>query len=229
MIMRHTPTNQRTRSRGMSTLEILAAASICILVFGVASSFFVAQQRMLLVQNAYAESQNVTRTFTDLFGRELRMASYDPSGAAIATGGAGGTCPTIKQGITEATATSVRFLTDLNGDGDTADANENVRYYLNGSSVMRQDGNAAAIDLVDGVPNGGLTFTYFNNANPPGAIAGSGTPATLNAAERDCVAKVRVQLTAQLASPQFYNINPHISTTDMEVAIRTRSLQNSAY
>jgi hypothetical protein len=213
----------------MSTIEVLAAATICILVFSVASSFFVAQQRMLLVQNAYAESQNVTRTFTDLFGRELRMAVYDPSGAAIATGPVGGTCPTIKQGITEATATSVRFITDLNGDGDTSDTNENVRYYLSGSSVMRQDGNGVAVALVDGVPSGGLTFTYYNNANPPGVIAGSGSPATLSASERDCVAKVRVQLTAQLASPQFYNINPHISTTDMEVAIRTRSLQNSAY
>jgi Tfp pilus assembly protein PilW len=219
----------RARSRGMSTLEVLAAATICLLVFGVASSFFVAQQRMLLVQNAYAESQNVTRTFTDLFGRELRMAVYDPTSAAIVTGSAGGTCPTIKQGITEATATSVRFLADLNGDGDTADANENVRYFLSSATVMRQDGNAAAVALVDGVPSGGLTFTYFNNGEPATQIIGAGTPATLDANQRDCVAKVRVQLTAQLASPQFYNINPHISTTDMEVAIRTRSLSNSAY
>jgi hypothetical protein len=213
----------------MSTLEVLAAASICLLVFGVAQSFFVSQQRMLLVQSAYASSQNVTRTFSDLFGRELRMAVYDPTGAAIATGGAGGTCPSIKQGITEATPTSVRFIQDLNGDGDTSDANENVRYYLNGSTVMRQDGNATALELVSGVPSGGLTFTYYNNANPPTALTPSGSPPVLSANQRDCVAKVRVQVTAQLSNPLFYNINPLISATDMEVAIRSRSLVNSAY
>ena len=42
----------RRRSRGMSTIEILAATSICLLILAVASSFFVSQQRMLLVQSA---------------------------------------------------------------------------------------------------------------------------------------------------------------------------------
>src|SRR5215468_9406223 len=100
-------TTDRRRSRGISTIEVLAAATICLLVFGTASSFFVSQQRMLLVQSAYAASQNVTRTFTDLFGRELRMASYDPSKAAIAPGPNSGTCPGVKAGITEATPTSI--------------------------------------------------------------------------------------------------------------------------
>jgi hypothetical protein len=224
----HTTTDRR-RSRGMSTLEVLAAATICLLVFGTASSFFVSQQRMLLVQSAYAESQNVTRTFTDLFGRELRMASYDPTNLAITPAGVGGTCPGVKPGITEATPTSIRFLTDLNGDGDTADANENVRYYLDGTSIMRQDGNATAITLVEGVPSGGLTFTYFNDQTPPTQIVPGGSPPSLTQAQRYCVAKVRVQVTAQLANPLFYNINPLISATDMQVAIRARSLINSAY
>jgi len=213
----------------MSTMEVLAAASICLLVFGAASSFFVSQQRMLLVQSAYAESQNVTRTFTDLFGRELRMASYDPTNLAITPAGVGGTCPGVKPGITEATPTSIRFVTDLNGDGDTADTNENVRYYLDGSSVMRQDGNAAAVDLVDGVPSGGFTFQYYNDQTPPVEIVPSGSPASLSTAQRYCIAKVRVRVTAQLANPLFYNINPLISATDMQVAIRARSLINSAY
>jgi hypothetical protein len=223
-----TPTNRR-RSRGMSTLEVLAAATICLLVFGTASSFFVSQQRMLLVQSAYAASQNVTRTFTDLFGRELRMASYDPTNLAITPSAVGGTCPGVKPGITEATPTSIRFVSDLNGDGDTADANENVRYYLDGSTIMRQDGNAAALALVDGVPANGVIFTYFNDQTPPTQIVPSGSPLELTPAQRFCVAKVRVQLVAQLANPLFYNINPLISATDMQVAIRARSLINSAY
>lgn len=213
----------------MSTIEVIAAAGIMLLTLAVGSTFFISQQRMLLVQSAYAQSQNVTRTFTDLFGRELRMAVYDPAGTAITTGPSGGTCPTVKQGITEATPTSIRFIQDLNNDGDTADTNENVRYYLSGTSIMRQDGAATAIALVDGIPSGGLTFTYFDNANPPTQLTPSGTPPVLSSAQRDCVAKVRVRLTAQLSNPQFYNVQPLISATDMEVAIRSRSLMNSAY
>jgi hypothetical protein len=219
----------RSRSRGLSTIEVLAAATICLLVFGTASSFFVSQQRMLLVQSAYAASQNVTRTFTDLFGRELRMASYDPTKVAIAAGPNAGTCPGVKAGITEATPTSIRFLADLNGDGDTADTNENVRYYLNGTTIMRQDGNAVAISLVEGVPSGGVIFTYFDEKTPGTEIVPSGTPPVLSDAQRNCVAKVRVQLTAQLSNPLFYNINPLISAADMQVAIRARSFMNSAY
>jgi hypothetical protein len=219
----------RRRSRGMSTMEVLAAASICILVFGVAASFFVSQQRMLLVQSAYAASQNVTRTFTDLFSRELRMASYDPTGAAVPAGPGSGTCPSVPQGVTEATPTSVRFIQDLNGDGDTSDANEDVRYYLNGTQIMRQDGTNAALALVDGVPSGGLTFTYYDSSSPPVQLVPSGTPPVLTQAQRRCVSKVRVQVTAQLSNPLFYNINPLISATDMQVAIRARSLVNTAY
>ena len=219
---------QRAGSRGTSTIEMLAAASISLIVLAVASSFFTSQQRMLLVQSAYAQSQNVTRTFTDLFGRELRMASYDPSGAAIAVGptGLGVTCPSIKQGLTLAGPTTIRFKQDLNGDGDTSDPNEDVEYQLSGSQIQRTDFNSnggAAVTLVDGVSNGGFTITYFDNSNPPVQKIPTGTPPLLSASDRDCVAKVRVQLTAQLASPQFYDIQPLISSVDAEYAIRSRS------
>ena len=213
----------------MSTIELLAAASIMLLVLAVASSFYTTQQRMMLVQSAYAQSQNVTRTFSDLFSREIRMASYDPSGAAIVTGpsGLGVTCPSVKQGITEAAASSVRFVQDLNGDGDVTDANENVRYYLSGSQILRQDGNATALVLVEGVPSGGLTFNYYNNNNPPAELTNyTGTPPQLPAATRDCIGKVRVRLVAQLANPQFADIQPLVSTIDTEIAIRNRSLMN---
>jgi hypothetical protein len=211
----------------MTTMELLAAATITLIVLAVASSFYTTQQRMLLVQSAYAQSQNVTRTFSDLFSREMRMASYDPAGTAIPTGpsGPGVTCPSVKQGITEAAATSVRFLLDLNGDGDVADANENVRYYVSGSQILRQDGAGTPLPLVDGVPSGGLVFNYYNNGEPPAELVGyAGTPPQLTSGERDCIAKVRVRLTAQLASPQFADIQPLVSSIDTQIAIRNRSL-----
>jgi hypothetical protein len=219
----------RTASTGFTTIELLAAAGITLVILAVASTFYTGQQRMLLVQSAYAQSQNVTRTFSDLFSREVRMASYDPTGAAIAMGpsGTGVTCPSVRQGITEAAATSLRFRQDLNGDGDVADANENVRYYLSGAQILRQDGDGTALVLVDGVPNGGLAFSYFNAGNPPAELTDyQGSPPALTASARDCIAKVRVRLTAQLANPQFYDIQPLMSSIDTEIAVRNRSLMN---
>ena len=213
----------------MTTIEVLAAASITLLLLAVASSFFTSQQRMLLVQSAFAQSQNVTRTFTDLFGRELRMTSYDPSGAAIPPPVGqppGTTCPGVPPALTEATPTSIRFKADLNGDGDTSDANEDVRYALNGSTIERTDFNSNggnALSLVDGVSSGGFTFQYYDASNPAVEIVPSGSPPALSPSQRDCVAKVRVKLTAQLASPQFYDIQPLISSVDTEYAIRSRS------
>ena len=213
----------------MSTIEVLAAASICLLLLGVASSFFVAQQRMLLVQSAYAQSQNVTRTFTDLFGRELRMAGYDPTGLAIPKSGAGVgvSCPSVVQAITFAGPNQIAFRQDLNGDGDVADANEQVTYSLSNGQILRQDGNATPIALVNGVSTGGFVLQYFDNSYPPIALSSfTGNPSQLSAGDRDCVGKVRVRLTAQLASPQFYDIQPLISSIDSQIAVRNRSLVN---
>lgn len=221
--------HRRAASRGISTAEVLVGAAISLLVVGVAQSYFTTQQRMMLVMSAYSQSQNVTRTFSDLFQRETRMAGYDPTGAAIATGGSGPgvTCPSVKQSITEATPTSLRFLRDLNGDGDATDPNENVRYALNGSTIERTDGNGAPVPLVEGVPSNGLLFRYYNNSNPPVEIVPSGNPATISASNRDCIGKVQVRVTAQLSDPQFYNINPLISAIETEVAVRNRILNTN--
>jgi Tfp pilus assembly protein PilW len=225
-----TPRHRRA-SRGFTIAELLVGASVSLIMLGVAQSFFTVQQRMNLVQSAYAQSQNVTRTFTDLFSREIRMASYDPSGpgtsaGAIAASGAG-VCPSVDQGFTIATPTQVRFKQDLNGDGDTSDANEDIQYALVGTQVQRTDYSTnTTVTLVDGVPSSGLTFQYYNNSNPPVELVPSGSPAALTASNRDCIAKVKVRLTAQLSDPQFANINPLISTIESEVAVRNRSLVN---
>jgi hypothetical protein len=141
----------------------------------------------------------------------------------------GGSCPNVEQGITLATPTSIRFRQDLTGDGDVTDQNEDVQYELVGGQIQRTDFNSNggnALVLVDGVPTGGLTFSYYNNSNPPIQLNPVGSPAALSASDRDCVAKVRVRVTAQLASPQFFDIQPLISHVETEMAVRNRSLIN---
>ena len=226
-----TSARRRARSRGISTAEVLVGAALSLMLLAVASSFFTGQQRMLLVQSAYAQSQNVTRTFTDLLAREVRMASYDPLGdpGALPKSPTGGSCPNVEQGFTLATPTSMRFRQDLSGDGDTGDQNEDIQYELVGGQIQRTDFNSNggnALVLVDGVPSGGLIFTYYNNSNPPIQLNAVGSPPALSASDRDCIAKVKVRVTAQLASPQFYDIQPLISSVETQMAVRNRSLYN---
>jgi hypothetical protein len=222
----------RKRTRGMSTMEVLAGAALSLAILGIATSFFTAQQRALRVQTTFTESQNVTRTFTDLFTRELRQASYDPTdpdqgGAGAGSGAIPDTtnpawCIGTDQGITIATTNSIRFLSDLNGDGDTLDAGENVYYYLSGNSVMRQDGTGTPVALVTGVPDVGLDLTYLDRNDVVLTPSGG----TLSAGQRDCVWKVRVTVQASLPSPDPTSTMPLLSTAQVEVALRNRAQNN---
>ena len=216
---------RRRRSRGISTAELLAATGLCLIILGIAASFFTAQQRALRVQNTYAESQNVTRTFTDLIGRELRMAAYDPSETAFVPSTNMAWCPGSRPGLVVATTNSIRFRQDLNGDGDLSDANEDVRYGLSGNSIIRTDAvDDVPLVLVTGVPNVGLTFKYYDNQNPPVEIVGGG--GTLSSGQRDCVAKVEISVHSSLPNPDPYSSAPLESEVRTQIALRNRSLMN---
>jgi hypothetical protein len=216
----------------MSTMEVLAGASLSLAVLGIATSFFTAQQRALQVQTTFTESQNVTRTFTDLISRELRQASYDPTdpdqgGPGAGTGAIPDTtnvlwCNGTDQGITLATTNSIRFKQDLNGDGDTLDAGEDVYYYLFGNTIQRQDGIQAPVTLVTGVPTVGLNLKYLDQHDVELVPAGG----TLSTGQRDCVWKVVVNVQASLPSPDPTSTTPLLSTAQVEVVLRNRAQNN---
>jgi type II secretory pathway pseudopilin PulG len=218
------------RTRGMSTMEVLAGASLSLAILGVATSFFTAQQRALRVQTTFTEAQNVTRTFTDLFTRELRQASYDPTDPDQGGTGVGAIpdttnpawCIGTDQGITIATTNSIRFKQDLNGDGDTADSGEDLYYYLAGNTIQRQDGIGLPVTLVTGVPNVGLNLTYLDR-NDVELVPSGGT---LSAGQRDCVWKVVVTVQASLPSPDPTSTYPLLSNAQVEVALRNRAQNN---
>jgi len=218
---------RRARQAGISTAEVLAGAFLTMLVVGAAGSVQRAQSRALAAESVYAESQAVTRSVIDLMTRELRMATYDPTGAAIPTAPAGGSCPGVKQGIIEASVTKLHFKQDLSGDGSTLAAGEDVTYDVLGDTIRRQDGPAAPVSLVSGVPTGGFALQYYNGSNPPVELIPSGSPPALTQAQRDCVAKIRITVKADIDNPTLKV--PLASLAESEVAIRNRSLSNTSY
>ena len=209
-------------------MEVLAGLGLTLILLTAVYTFQQAQLKAFLAQNVYSDSQNVTRSVIDLMARELRMASYDPTpcpAGAIACS-PGPCAPGVKEGILEATATSIHFRQDLNGDNAIGAPGEDLTYELSNGTVLRTDGTADPVVLASGVPTGGLSFLYFDNVNPPGQIVPGGSPAALNQCQRDSVAKVRVTVRANLPNPNPRISTPIASIAESEVAVRNRSLVN---
>jgi len=164
----------------------------------------------------------VTRTAIDLMTRELRMASLDPTNLALPVSTTL-TCPGVKQGIVEATPARIHFRQDLNADGALTGPGEDVTYDLSQGQIRRTDGAAPPLAIVDSVPAGGLAFRYFDGSNPPVELVAAGA---LSAAQCDCVAKVRLTVTANVPNPNARIATPIKSVAETEVAIRNRSLLN---
>jgi type II secretory pathway component PulJ len=209
----------------MSTAEVMVGATLSLVALGALYSVFSAQQKALAAQNIYNQAQSETRAVIDLMSRELRMAAYDPTGAALTTS-TGPACPGVKQGLDEATPTRIRFRQDLDGDGTITGASESITYEVVNDELRRTDGAATPVAMASGLPQGGFSFRYFTGGNPPVELVPGGSPAALTAAQRDCVARVQVTLTASFANPDPNNPRRLTSQVSSEVAIRNRSLAN---
>ena len=216
----------RGNARGMSLAELLVGSALSMIVIGGVYSFYTAQTQALAAQRAYARSQDVTRTVIDLLGRELRMATYDPSGTAIATSAPGFSCPGVKKGLLIGKLDEIQFVQDLNGDGDVTDEAENLHYYALAGELHRVDGLNAPVTLVKDLDVSGFVLNYYDNLNPPVQLVPTGTPPALSAAQRDCVAKVRLTVRASVENPNPQEVTPLETQSQAEVAIRNRSLSN---
>lgn len=211
------------RARGISTLEVLVGGTLALVMVSALYSFLHAQERAFAMNGAYTESQAVTRTVIDVLTRELRMATYNPTGGALPPSGP--CCPGWSQGIIEARPDLLHFRQDLDGDGAITGPGEDLVYSLTGSEIRRSDGGAPQA-LVTDVPAGGLVFRYFDGATPPNQLVPAGTPPALTSCQRDCVTKVRIEVHAEVESPNPQRPVPLRSEATSEVAIRNRSLGN---
>lgn len=148
------------RAPGFSLIELLIAIAISGIVLGAVSSLFIMQNKSYSVQEQVAEMQQNARAAMDIMTREIRTAGCDPGGSANA-------------GIVSATSSSINFTQDTNGDGDTADANENITYSFYTSSGIQKigrntgGGNQPVAENIQS-----LAFAYLDsNGNPTAVIA----------------------------------------------------------
>lgn len=103
-----------SRSGGFTLIELLIVLAVQGILLGAVVMSFTSQLKSHRQQERMSEMQQVARAALDLVTREVRMAGYDPAGDGFSG--------------TTYDPHALRIVADLNGDGDTGDANENIVY-----------------------------------------------------------------------------------------------------
>lgn len=131
------------RQQGFTLIELMVAMAISGMLMAVVAMAYTGQSRSSNNVQEVSNLQQDMRSALQLMAREIRMAGYDPLGNANAR-------------ITVATSTNLRFTEDVwdgtpggDSDGDTSDANEDIRFAINTSGVLgRETGGAGGLQPI---------------------------------------------------------------------------------
>ncbi|MBN4054405.1 prepilin-type N-terminal cleavage/methylation domain-containing protein [Nitrospira defluvii] len=111
----------RKNQEGYTLLELMFALGISGILLYSIHGILIGQQKAYVLQEQIIDMQQGLRIAMTLMNREIRMAGYDPSGAANAE-------------IVAADENSIQITRDLDGDGNTSGPNEDITYsvYMSG-------------------------------------------------------------------------------------------------
>ena len=152
-------------NKGFTLVELLISMAVAGIVMAAIYSSYYSQQKAYVTQEQVAAMQQNLRAAMYHLERDIRMAGYDPLGTA----GAG-----FVTSPSPPSATRLQFTKDdagttgTGGDGDTADANENITYeYVNTTPApkrIERNGqpfieNIDALNFVYLDSNGAVTTT----------------------------------------------------------------------
>lgn len=190
--------------RGFSLVEVLVSL-VVLAVFAVAMHQSErALRRGVRVLEAAAEAQETARLGAQLIAGDLRDAGFSPDGR-------------LGNGVRLAEAEAVALVRDLNGDGDSDDANEAVgyRYAADRRSLMRVLGVASPQPLLNDVPAGGLQLSYL-------AVDGTPLPAGggLDVGQRARIRRVVVRVAVEIPHPDPAFSEPMRALEEMTVVLR---------
>jgi len=151
--------------QGYTLIEVLIVIAIMMLILAGISTLLVEGQRISAGQADFLRMHQSARTAMDLMSREILMAGYDPTNPNY---------PFIRTPpILDPSATTLRILADLNNDGDTGDADENVYYEWDAASnEITRDTGAGGVVIARNIS--ACSFTYNQAATTLSSGAGSG-------------------------------------------------------
>jgi type IV pilus assembly protein PilW len=151
-------------AKGMTMIELLIAMAVASIVMAILYSTYQLQQKSYVTQQLVTDMQQNARAAMALMKREIRMAGYDPiSVDGVDNDGLNGVddaAETSGAVIMVAGSKKIQLTSDISGDGDVSDTNEDVTYSLVGSDLMRQDGAAAPQIVAYDIEAIGFAYAY---------------------------------------------------------------------
>ncbi|MEO8601831.1 MAG: prepilin-type N-terminal cleavage/methylation domain-containing protein [bacterium] len=188
---------------GFSLVELLVSLVVGALLATSMAQFAQAMLAGVRVLEAASEAQEAARLGAQLIAGELRDAGFSPDGR-------------LGNGVRRAAPTAVSLVRDLNGDGDSDDANEAVgfEYAADRRALMRVLGSAPPQPLLADLPADGLQLTYFATDGTP---LGGGE---LEATPRARIGRIVATVTVEMRNPNPAETRPIRASQTAAVALR---------
>ena len=197
----------RNTQRGTTLVEVLTSSLFVSILVTMSLSFTRATLRSWRIQEAKSEAQEVTVMALDVMARDLRGAGFSAVAAPV-------------MGVRSAGHDHIVVAADLNGDGDTADANEVIGYAYDAvkGELTRATGGASPQPFVLHVPPGGVQFSFFDATGNPLSTAAR----DLSAAECHRVHRIDMMLRVDIPNPNPDDATPLSSTVSSTVCLRNQ-------
>lgn len=126
---------------GFTMLEVIIAMMVGLMIIATLATAFFGLRSSYDDQEELVEMMQTARAAMDTMSREIRMAGYDPTEFSF-----DGLVDADSDGILDANdAEQIKIVSDLNGDGDTGDSNENITYAYDSANlrITRNTGGGA--------------------------------------------------------------------------------------
>jgi len=169
---------------GLTLVELMIVLVLSLFLMAAVYLTFQVQKGTSDTQHEVVAVQQDVRALMDIMARDIRMAGCDPtmnSNAGLLAA--------------QCSSTGIGFTMDLNDDGDTADADEQVRYTYAGTVLTRTVGGVAT-ELTTRATDFSLAFLDANNA----VIVPTGPGGVLQDTEAEVRSVRSVRVTLQLQS-----------------------------
>ncbi len=203
--------------KGFSLVELLVAVAISGVVSAGIIGFFISQQKANVAQEQVTYTQQNIRAGLGIMSRELRMAGYDP----LKTGNMNFSNPSLA--VITSDVSQITFRMDLNGNGVSTDAGEEISYLLDTvtDELKRRSNNGGIFNvLAEGIE--GLAFAYAYDSNANNALdtdaGGNVIYAIAGPATTDGVGPLN-------GSVNWFQVNADGSTTDTGTAANATDIR----
>ena len=197
----------KNKERGFTLVELLIAMTIGLIILTALSSTFLLQRDIYDDQEQIVEMVQTTRAAMDMMSGEIRMAGYDPKGTMQRSDPTGAKFVGIPYD-----ANKLEIYADLNGDEDTDEPNEYIKYTMDSDFPfeIRRDTGGGRQEFALNIQS--FTFDYFDSN-------GNSTTTTAN------IRQIKITITARTSKPdRNYTPNSGYRTYTLTSYITPRNL-----